>query len=254
MFFKQYETIELPKGGRETRSCTSGNANRPARSRRAGRATVRRTRPNALVCCRSCRTLPAHLSHVLPRACRVLGRPAVAAPRQSIYYPVNRRARHTPLISSSLCDTGVPVTTHAWRRHRELAMTAATEEEFATSCASSSTTLQRLAGMEVLKGSATEHERVGHHLCLIRRHPAMQYHGFGKGGNRGGGWQAARRRGHSLAGRRTAGWPSVRPSTEFARAVWELCPPRRTARSQTGARARCARWRSAAGRAAAHKT
>lgn len=44
--------------------------------------------------------------------------------------------------SPHLAVMGVPVTTHAWRLHSDDAMTAATEEELATSCASSSTTLQ----------------------------------------------------------------------------------------------------------------
>lgn len=55
--------------------------------------------------------------------------------------PITRNGNHLPFTSSSLLLIGVPVTTQAWRRHSDDAMTAATLLLLATSCASSSTTL-----------------------------------------------------------------------------------------------------------------
>ena len=74
------------------------------------------------------------------------GAQAACRPAPAAAARLDDRAGGTaPLISSSpwlsRLDSGVPVTTHAWRRHRLLATTAATELELATSWASSSTTL-----------------------------------------------------------------------------------------------------------------
>ncbi len=66
---------------------------------------------------------------------------ALAAGKPQLTSLLGRQPLASPLISSSLLEMGVPVTTQACRRQSEDAMTAATDEELATSCASSSTTL-----------------------------------------------------------------------------------------------------------------